>query len=1336
MTNFMVRMRRVGRYFFFAAMLFLLGCSALLWFVTTDSFQQMVRGRLIAAVEKATGGRAELGSFHVIPLRFQVEIRNLTIHGRESASDVPYVHVDSVVATVNLSSVLGAKIGFHTLVLQHPVIHVIFYPDGSTNQPTPKEQNTGNFENLFAFSIGRLEVHRGEVMWQDRLLPLDFTANDISAGMNYSFLHRRYSGRLEIGKAETQFDGYRPVAWDGQAAFALDRNGVQISSLKAASEGSRLQASGTIVNLISPVFKGNYDILLDLTQVGSVTRQPQLKTGKLSLTGNGFWSSQNFSSLGAFGLRDFAFQDKALSLKELSALGSFSIDPQKILLSKVEGKLFRGTFSSDAELSGWQAPQKSLPNSKDEPRGLVKIRMKGMSLSEALASLGPQFRPVNRLRLAGNVSGNSEVKWKQSLGNAEASFTATVDRPPRLLPGQIPLTASAGATYSARNSELRIDNLQAATPATQLRASGALTSSSELRLSFATTDLKEWQPIVSELFPSGLPFSLHGRASFNGSAAGNLPHVTLAGNLQIEDFDTQITNRGHTESVHWDSLAADIRASSQNLTLHHAVLHHGDTTVSLDGSTGLVNWKLAPGSQLGLTLAIQNADAAELMRLAGYDYDVTGTLNASGQLAGTMSKPQGQGKVVLSNSSVQGHAFDSASAAVELNGSRVAVKDLHIAHLESRIGGSGAYDLASHSLELSLSGTNFDVKEFPALERSRIAIDGKLDFSVQASGSADEPQVNADLRLRGIAFNGEVLGDYVLSATSRGTNTKVTGHSEFKNAELKMDGNIQLRDDWPTHLAFQFSSLDVDSFLESYLRGRVTGHSAVAGNIVLEGPLRRPEQLSVEGNLTNLSADVEKVKLQNDGPIHFALSNRALKIDTLHITGDGTDLSGSGSMQLAGSRALDFQGSGKLDLKLIQTYDPDFTSSGTVTGEVAVKGTVDAPLVKGKLLLENGAISNINLPNALTDLNGTLAFNQNRVTIESLSAHTGGGTVNFTGHADVVGRQISFDLDAKADAVRLRYPPGVSSTADADLHWRGSTSGSLLSGDLTVIKLGVTPGFDFGTYLERSAQSSGLPQTDPVLNNIRLDLHIVTTPELQMQTTVLRLQGEADLRVRGNAAKPVLLGRADVFEGEAYFNGTKYSLERGAVTFGTTVAGNPGSSTPFLDLEATTRVRDYDITLSMSGPADKPKVNYRSEPPLPTSDIIGLLAFGQTTEQSASLQQANQSAFSQQASSAMLAAALNATLNNRTQRLFGGSRIKIDPQGLVTETSPTQSGPAVTIEQQVKDNLTITYTTNVAQTSQQVISAEYNVTRNISIVAIRDQNGVVSFDVKIRRRRR
>jgi translocation and assembly module TamB len=307
----------------------------------------------------------------------------------------------------------------------------------------------------------------------------------------------------------------------------------------------------------------------------------------------------------------------------------------------------------------------------------------------------------------------------------------------------------------------------------------------------------------------------------------------------------------------------------------------------------------------------------------------------------------------------------------------------------------------------------------------------------------------------------------------------------------------------------------------------------------------------------------------------------------------------------------------------------------------------------------------------------------------------------------------------------------VSSTADADLHFAGTTAASTLTGEITVNKLAMTPGFDFGAYLERTAQTSALPQTNPLLNRIRLDVHIATAPELQMQTAIVRLSGDADLHMRGTAAKPVLLGRADVIEGEVYFNGTKYRLERGDVTF-----TNPVTTTPVLDLQASTRVRDYDITLNLNGPIDRPNLTYRSEPPLPTADIIALLAFGQTTQQSAQLQQSNQTAFSQEASSAILNAALNATVSNRAQRLFGVSRIKINPQGLATETSPTQTGPAVTIEQQVKDNLTLTYTTNVSQTSQQIIQVEYNITRNLSVVGVRDQNGVVSFDVRIRQRKK
>ena len=195
-------------------------------------------------------------------------------------------------------------------------------------------------------------------------------------------------------------------------------------------------------------------------------------------------------------------------------------------------------------------------------------------------------------------------------------------------------------SYSARSGEIQVRNLQATTPATQLRASGALAASSVLRFSFSTTDLGEWQPVISEVFPEGFPIEMHGRASFSGTASGEPSNLTLAGNLRVDDFDTKPMNSSISEPIHWDSLAADIRVSSHNLTLHHAVLQHGDATANLDGSVGLAGWTPVAGSPLNLSLQIHNADAAELTRLAGSRYNLSGTLDGSGTLTGFVGSPK------------------------------------------------------------------------------------------------------------------------------------------------------------------------------------------------------------------------------------------------------------------------------------------------------------------------------------------------------------------------------------------------------------------------------------------------------------------------------------------------------------------------------------------------------------------------------------------------------------------------------------------------------------------------------------------------------------------------
>jgi len=1335
--------RKIWKYLLVLALAGALVVTTLGWYSTTDSFRALVHERFIATLERMTGGRVELGSIHVVPFHFQVEVRNLTIHGREGAAEIPYFHASSLMAQIKILSLLRTELGLNYLVLDHPVIHIILYSDGTTNQPEPKVKQDSpkiTMEQIFALSINRLEVRRGELIWGNQRMPLDFSVRDVSADLSYSLFRSRYEGNILLGKGDTAFSGYRPVAWTVETHFSLGRNQLQLHSLKATSGRSRLQASGQVADFNRPKVNGTYDVSLDLAEAAAVVRRPEVRRGTVQLSGNGSWSAEDFSGIGKVVMSNLDWRDAPVGVHDANINARYNIDPKRVQISQIEGRVLGGNIAGDAEVTQWlSVPVQAPANTKttkaklaEQQNGILRLRYKDLSVAEIAGALTTPSRPFARIKPTGLASGNLEARWKDSVKNTEARFVTDVAQPARPSNAQFPITGHAEGIYRFGPGELELAELNASTRATQIHASGTLSSTAALKVSVTTTNLGEWQPVFTAAGYAGqIPVTLKGHASFNGTASGKLTQIAIAGNLQSQDFETLIPATSHTPEklVAWNALQADIQLSPSLFAVRNAILSRDPDSVKFDFRAQLDHRQFKDNSPIQAHLDTQNADLPGILALVGYTYPVTGIVDLHLQVAGTRAAPLGQGTIHLRDGSFYGEPVETFSSNLNFNGEEAELKDIRLTHYESKVTGDAAFNPSSEAFHFTLTGTNFDLTRISVLQNARIAVTGRADFTAEGSGTVEQPTLNAAIHLHDLTFDQERAGDFTINAVSQGAELKISGQSQFEQADLKVDGDVHLRDDWPSDVHFRFRQLELDPVFRTYMRGALNGHARADGEVHMVGPLRRPRELQFTANLNNLDSDVEQVKIKNEGPIRFSIADQTLQIDQFHLVGQDTDISATGKVHLAGERELDLKAQGRVNLKLIESFNPDFTSSGVVTVDVAVAGTFAKPAMQGRLKIENGAIAYIDLPSALSDINGSLIFNQDRLQVETLTAHTGGGLVTFGGYATAYNNKFNFDLTVHGQDVRLRYPPGVSATANADLRFAGTSSASTLNGEIIVTKLAMTPGFDFGAYLEHS-QASALPPTNRLLNRIRLDVHIATTPELQMQTASLRLSGDADLHLRGTAGKPTILGRADIIEGEVQFNGTKYRLERGDITF-----INPVTTTPVLDLQATTRVRDYDITLNLNGPIDRPNVTYRSEPPLPTSDIIGLLAFGQTSEESAQLNQ-SQSAFNSETSNAILSAALNATVSSRVQKLFGVSRIKIDPQGLTTETSPTQTGPAVTIEQQVKNNLTLTYTTNVAQASQQIIQVEYNVTRNISIVGVRDQNGVVSFDVRVRQRKK
>ena len=349
--------RRLRNYLLLAGPVGVLLLGVVAWYTTTDSFQGFVRRRLAAELERITGGQVRMGAIHTIPFRFQVDIRDLTIHGRDAASEVPYAHVDRLVAQVKLISALGAEIGFSSLVLDHPVVHIILYPDGTTNQPAPKLRATpakAPIEQLFSLSMDQLEVRHGEVLWNDARTPFDFVAHDVSADMSYSLLHRRYDGNLLLGKIDTRFRDYRPVAWMAEVHFDLSKDSLDIKSLKATSGRSRLQASGQLVNFRHPNVVAKYDFTLDLAEASAVSRQPGVRQGVLELTGEGSWTPAALSSSGKLLVSNFDWRDESVWLHGATLSSNYVVDSQRVVLSQLQARLLGGEMNGDAEVTNWR----------------------------------------------------------------------------------------------------------------------------------------------------------------------------------------------------------------------------------------------------------------------------------------------------------------------------------------------------------------------------------------------------------------------------------------------------------------------------------------------------------------------------------------------------------------------------------------------------------------------------------------------------------------------------------------------------------------------------------------------------------------------------------------------------------------------------------------------------------------------------------------------------------------------------------------------------------------------------------------------------------------------
>src|SRR6185312_5418147 len=147
-----VKKRKLGRIIILTGLALAVIVIGALIYLNSGSFRETVRQRVIAELQQMTGGRVELESFTWNLSTLHFEASNVTIHGREATGEVPYAHADRISVDVKIVSFFTRKISLENVAIDRFVLHLMVYPDGTTNQPPPQPSTSSEespTQNLF-----------------------------------------------------------------------------------------------------------------------------------------------------------------------------------------------------------------------------------------------------------------------------------------------------------------------------------------------------------------------------------------------------------------------------------------------------------------------------------------------------------------------------------------------------------------------------------------------------------------------------------------------------------------------------------------------------------------------------------------------------------------------------------------------------------------------------------------------------------------------------------------------------------------------------------------------------------------------------------------------------------------------------------------------------------------------------------------------------------------------------------------------------------------------------------------------------------------------------------
>jgi translocation and assembly module TamB len=1282
------------------------------------------RDEAIKRISDATGCRVELGSLHLSEFGLRAELQGLTLHCSEPAGTPPFFHADSIVISLQIDSYWNKKFSLRELKVARPEVHVQFNRDGTSNLPKPKTLSQSKLplrERLFTIAVRHLELDNGTILYNDLRTPLEAKGDNFSLALDWgqSGNTPMYAGKLAWEQFTFTASRYVPFAVDLSLKFSLEPNAFHVDQMLLHLPHSRFDVQADIENLASPTIKYRYRGWLDLVDVRTILRKPRTPGLLADFTGQGQFANGDWQAAGHYSAHDITLPYEWFHTRGITSRGDYQIARGALVVPNFEAQVLGGSIQGRVDLlfHGMQFR--------------VESHGKGMDLATLLSALANHSFPVETFHWDAAVSVDALTTWTADFKHLESRGVCDWTPRSEFANGRIPAAAHLDYDYVMDRNAVTIRPSEITTPTSTVTFSGTLAAvDSNLEVGLDDRDLTAWDDFINRLRgENAAPVRVAGRATWRGKLTGPLQDPTFAGH--VHGLQSSYGN------FLWDDLEGEMTYSSAQFQFARARVRKGGSSAQIELWLELKDWNFTPNAEWRFDADLARTPADGLQEIFGWTYPVQGLLSGQFHGRGTRSNPHLTGIFDVAELQAWDLPLDHARGEFSLDHDSVRISNAEFRltptgkeQAPTLLTGNFAYRFADANVDFDLTGAVIPIEGIHRIQTARLPLAGTLSFLVHGSGPIFAPVAQGTVRFVDFRAGQDVLGSFEGKINSDGKKVRVELSSALPADRLHGFVELAFAGNLPIYGELDVKDMSPDPLIRAglHLEG-ITGRSSMDGHLKLTGALAQPDSIAMDANLSRLSLDFDYIKLENNGPVRLTYKKNEVRIEQASLHGTNTDVAISGFARFAGDRAVDLNLTGKIDLRLLGGFVPKLDVKGAANINASIQGTFAKPQINGRLEVASASANYDDFPAGLNNVSGAFVFDASRLVFENVRAEIGGGELLFGGSV-TYGEGFAgmrYDISARANNVRIRYPVGMSWLTSGTLRFAGGMQAATLSGNITVQRLLMAQGFDLASLIIASKAEVTAPATSsPFLRNLQFDVQAKSSPDARVEWSGASFESEADLRVRGTWEHPILVGHIGLLNGELNFAGNRYKLSRGDIDF------SPVRLDPILNIQATTMVDQYEVTLDISGQASKLTLNYRSDPPLPATDIINLLALGQATESnlyrgSTALQTP------QMGATTLLSEAISNQLGGRLEKLFGISRFRVDP--FLAGTGNEQNAAArVTIEEQVGHNLTITYVTNVTGAQEEVIQVEYLVRPDISIIALRDYNGTFGLDVVFKKR--